>query len=395
MKKMHIFISIILLICSFSLLVISAKDEKSSEDAPISLQNETLNFDENGEEINLTDDVNTNDGYYYQKMSNQMQLVYDEMYEGILNRKEKINISPLNEELFKKVFYALTFDNPEIIQLSDDYTYDLREGYVIKFYPTYTISKKEYSQRIKEINNEVLKIQTATKDLSNYEKELYIHDYLLKKCVYASEGDNIINIYGALIEGKANCRGYSAAFSYLLNSCGVISGQLIGTTVKNDVIEGHSWNFVILDDEYYYCDVCWNDIAPSSDYSDVDYHYAFFNMTYDEISKTHNFSNQEKYLYKITDSNDGKYSFVKSNGLYAYTYEDACDIINNKLPYAIKTNKKYFMIQCDSKEIYDNLCNNITDIIKQLIKNGDTDIKHCTYIKIDSGNMIIIHDFVK
>ena len=132
----------------------------------------------------------------------------------------------------------------------------------------------------------------------------------------------------------------------------------------------------------------------SADYTDIDYHYAFFNMTFDEIKKTHNFMNQKAYLYPVEETNNGEYSFYKSNGLYAYTYKQACDIINTKLPLVLKTDLNNLTIQCDSKELYNELNKNITGIIKDTITNDKLNIKYCKYTKIESGNTIIIHDFV-
>jgi hypothetical protein len=168
---------------------------------------------------------------------------------------------------------------------------------------------------------------------------------------------------------------------------------MIGTVDKDGVKEGHSWNFVILDDEYYYTDICWDDLAPSSDNTDITYCYAFFNLTYEEMKKTHNFDMQTEYLYEVNDSNSKKYSFMKSNGLYAYTYEQACEIIKTNLPLVLDYNKS-LMIQCDDEETYNKLSENITDIIKNVIKETNISIKHCRYIKIENGYTIIVHDFV-
>lgn len=393
---LSICIVIFSLISSFTLLIIPIKEVEKTGDkpnTPVSMENEILNFDENGEEIEISNTANSNDGYYYNKITTEMKKVYNQLYTGIYYHKTSINISPIQEETFKKVFYCLVFDNPELIHLSDQYTYDLKEGYVTTFYPTYTMSRKEFQEKIAEINSEVLKIQASTENYTDYEKELYIHNYILTRCNYSLETENQGNMYGAIIEGFANCRGYSAAFTYLLNVCDVPSGQIIGTVTKSGVTEGHSWNFVILDDEYYYTDVCWDDISTSTEYSDLPYHFGFFNMTYEMISKTHNFNNQKAYLYEINGTNNGTYSYLKSNGLYAYTYEQACDIIESKLPVLITINNKKLMIQCDSQEVYNQLCKNISSIMKNVIQNNNLNIKHCRYTKIDSGNLIIIHDF--
>ena len=323
-----------------------------------------------------------------------MKETYETMYDGIIAQKNLIKIYPTKVNEFKKIFYSLKFDNPELIQISDNFTYNLKNDYVVSFNPEYTMSISEYNNKIKEINNEILKIESLTKDYSDYEKELYIQDYILKRCSYSKDAKNHDNIYGVLINGKANCKGYSAAFTYLLNICNIESGQIIGVAKKDNIEEGHSWNFVILDGEYYYCDLCWNDIDQTPENNDIYYHNAFLNLTYDEISETHNFENQDTYLFEIKETNNEKYSYLKLNGLYAYNYEEACKIIQTKLPLAIKMNKSSIEIKCNNKELYKKLSNNIIDIIKNNIKENNLPIKYCIITKIDSGNTIVVHDFL-
>lgn len=393
MKFNKIIIAIFILINVFFLLLIKSEDISIS-DSKNNVENIKVNFDDTGETISADNSINTNDGYYYQLLSEDMKEIYDTIYDGVIVQKNIIKISPIKENEFKKIFYSLKFDNPELIQISDEFTYNLKNDYVVSFKPEYIMNISDYNNKIKEINNEILKIKSLTREYNDYKKELYIQDYILKRCIYSTDSKYYDNIYGAIIDGKANCRGYSAAFTYLLNVCGIQSGQIIGTAKKDNIEEGHSWNFVILDGEYYYCDLCWNDIEQTPENNDIQYHNAFFNLTYDEISETHNFNNQETYLFEINKTNSGNYSFLKLNGLYAYNYEEACDIIKTKLPIAIKMKKNSIEIKCDSKDLYNNLSKNIMEVIKDNIKNNNLSIKYCMITKIDSGNTIIIHDFL-
>ena len=54
----------------------------------------------------------------------------------------------------------------------------------------------------------------------DYEKALYIHDYIVNKCRYLEESDNTeyeSTAYGCLVEGVANCEGYAKAFNIMHN----------------------------------------------------------------------------------------------------------------------------------------------------------------------------------
>lgn len=63
------------------------------------------------------------------------------------------------------------------------------------------------------------------------------------------------NEYGALVNGKAICTGYTAAFQYLAEKlnlhCLSISGEAGGVS--------HAWNLLWLDGKWYHVDVTWMD----------------------------------------------------------------------------------------------------------------------------------------
>lgn len=329
--------------------------------------------------------------FYYDFLTDAEKEIYSDIYNGIIDMKQEIYVKPISFDDIKKIYYCIVFDNPQLIYLSDEFSCKRDEDdNVLFFTPQYTLEKGMIENRMSAINAEIKDIEEKTKNMSDYDKELYAHDYLLRRCSYTEDKDADKTIYGAIIKGKTNCRGYSAAFSYILNRCGIKSGQVIGNVARNGKKEGHSWNFVILDGEFYYCDECWNDINnDASDY--VPYHYSFFNMDYDEMKASHNMEEQEKYLFKIVENNTGKYSYLKNNGLYASDKEQAYDIILSNI-YITKMLKKPLMLQCSTNELYVQVSDNLDDMMKKIINESDSGITHCQYLKIPDGNTIIIYN---
>lgn len=115
---------------------------------------------------------------------------------------------------------------------------------------------------------------------SDYDKILYVHDYILDNCEYdyeaaASESDDIIGFagtsYGCLIEHKAICEGYAQAFDLIMRrlgfDCGMASGMAGG--------ELHAWNYIKADGKYYWLDVTWDDNMTENG-SDHSPRYKFF-----------------------------------------------------------------------------------------------------------------------
>lgn len=86
-----------------------------------------------------------------------------------------------------------------------------------------------------------------------------LHDYLVRNCAYdRSAVDEEISLartaYGALVNGKAVCQGYSLAYKLLLRRAGVPS-----VYVSSDSM-GHAWNMVQMENNgWYHVDVTWDD----------------------------------------------------------------------------------------------------------------------------------------
>lgn len=118
-------------------------------------------------------------------------------------------------------------------------------------------------------------LENAPKTGSDYDKALFIHDYLVEHTAYDLQGSLqdgfqlCHTAYGALVKHSAVCMGYSAAYQYLLRELGVHC-MYAGGTVRESAqsalkskypqMDGsHVWNCVELDGEYYWVDVTWDD----------------------------------------------------------------------------------------------------------------------------------------
>lgn len=357
-------------------------------------------FNETAENQNIEDisvsftnsnSLNNQGLYYYNSLSDDMKEVFKEMYHGVSSYSDKIKLStPITEKQLTKLVYILQFDCPMLFNIDINYNYDEKNGKVIAFYPEYSMTKKEYAFKLEKVDNFVNDFTKSMSDMSDYEKQLYIHDYITSNTVYDVETTDNNNIYGCLINGQANCKGYSSAYIYLLRNVGIESAQVIGEIKQNGETIGHSWALNKIDGDYYYTDVCWDDIEG---YNDISNDYVFFNMTYNEMISNRKLDKQYQYLGEIPESTATMYSYYKSKGLYAETYEDAYKIIKEKLPESLSSQNKSFVIQCKNGDVYNKLTNNITSIIEELISNGTISINYCKYSKIDNGYALIIHDF--
>lgn len=119
--------------------------------------------------------------------------------------------------------------------------------------------------RIQEIIREII-----SEEMSDLEKVLALHDFLVRECDYDYENylnntlsGNSYTAYGTLVNGVAVCSGYAEAYSTLLQRVGITSVILSSDEMN------HAWNMVLLDGEWYHVDATWDD--PVYSYDGIDY----------------------------------------------------------------------------------------------------------------------------
>ncbi len=205
------------------------------------------------------------DTYYgYDSLSNSIS---KELYYKIAEAAEKTSpeevtyYEDVTEKQFDEAFSAYLNDHPEKFWIRTSYSFSSAHGRCL-FQLWYTLEDDELLQAQDEFNSVVTDITSnAPQDSSEYERELYVNNYLVKNCEYDSEAAqseytlaNEDNAYGALVDRKAVCVGYSAAFQLLCNELDIDCVRISATPE-----EGHEWNCVKLDGNWYHVDVTWND----------------------------------------------------------------------------------------------------------------------------------------
>ncbi len=261
-------------------------------------------------------------GYYrhcYEELLDDEKQMYSVILSGIYSMPEKIEVPSLNGGNFSKVFSALSYDNPDLFCLSTSGS--LQEiDKKLYFVPEYNMSFDEYKNKLGQANSIAKAIATsAVSYTSDYEKELYIHDYIVNHCTYDTSKDNMNDIYGCLVNGRASCEGYSRAFQYILSAVS-IDNRLVTGMGENAAgkYEGHMWNYVVIEDEGYFTDITWDD--PSADGSIL--RHTYFNNTTADMLKKHNEIAETLPLCTSTTYNYYIYEGCCVNGTNEETFKD-------------------------------------------------------------------------
>ncbi len=136
----------------------------------------------------------------------------------------------------------------------------------------YDLSYYDDAEQEAEVDTKVTEIlkELDLENKTDYEKVSAIRDYICDNVEYetdAGRSDIARTAYGALIEGRALCQGYSVSLYRLLLEAGIDNRIIFGEGIAPDGTTGsHTWNIVELYGKYYYMDITWDDAARGRDY---------------------------------------------------------------------------------------------------------------------------------
>ena len=190
--------------------------------------------------------------------------------------------------------------------------------------------------------------------MSDYEKELAIHDYIVANCKYGQKDESkeyAFRAYGCLVEGVAVCNGYAEAMSLLLTCAGVENSIMTGSASG----ELHAWNLVKLDGQWYQVDVTWDDPIPDTG---AFVSHTYFNVTDDIMDDSHIW-NEELY----TPCEADVYNYYDYNG-DVYVYSQLEQVIYDAASRNITGGVEFMVTDYDESLYTYDFIGNIPGILK-------------------------------
>ena len=322
--------------------------------------------------------------YPYYVLDSAKQELYRSMYAAVADMSDELEFragsAPTLEDV-KYIYQLLHNDEPMFFNTSGHFSYkEYPDGTIRVIAFTYLYDKQTYLSRAAEIDTAMDEILSAVDDnASDAEKVKYFHDSLIKNCAY-ERGENCNNIYGAFVEHKAMCQGYSKAFSLLCSKAGINSLTVLGSTGDTE----HMWNKVCLDGDYYNVDVTWDD---PEDESYPDYvKYEFFCLDDESLSDQHT---EDGNYYPIPAAKGRKYYYYSYNDLIADSYDSAKELILRCIDNDSSDDDKICVqLQASDETVYDELVTKLFGADKgigeltRIISDAGTDIdtSHIDYI---------------
>ena len=298
--------------------------------------------------------------FYYSSLPSKLKKLYKTLCTSIEYMADGfIDLGKITDDEISLLVTSIKNDKPEYFWLGRDYIINTKNnGYkeiAFKFKSkdysiNYLFTPEKRNDIISKLKSLMMNLEEKLQSKSDYERELYIHDFVVRNCDYDDEAltnqnnhQNAYNIYGTLIQKKSVCEGYAKAIQLLNNHFGIKTTVVTGKSNN----QNHMWNLVNIYGSYYHLDATFNDGANSNLYS-------YFNLTDTAIKRSHQIDNS---FYKSinlpkADSLEKSYFAVNNSIIKDDPYND----IKNAIEHAISNNKTFIDIGYadNASKIYKN-----------------------------------------
>lgn len=243
---------------------------------------------ESAEGSNSSADKTPFRGMLYNQLSWQEQRAYDSIYDALKQGNTSVILFFADEysaetEL-SNAYAAFLCEQPEFFWTNGGYSgtmYSSSGSTMIQLefdvwdYWKYSTNHEDYILELNQVVDNV--VEMAASHPTNYERVLFVHDYItshadynyetleeMNRTSFSAQSEKSFGAYGCLVEQTPVCAGYSYAFQMILHRLGIESYYVPGVANENGI--GHAWNCVCIDGEYYLFDLTnndWGDIAVS------------------------------------------------------------------------------------------------------------------------------------
>lgn len=310
--------------------------------------------------------------YAARSLSDGELLWYDDIKRTLGSFGEKVSLSRegladgCDETDIDRLFQCVLNDHPELFFVEGySYTKYTRGDRItaIDFSGTYSIDRETAETRRKEIDSAAEDLLSGIDESADqYTKVKYVYDTIIRETDYDPASSDNQNIYSVFVNHRSVCQGYAKATQYLLNRLGVECTLVLGTVETDGGQEGHAWNLVNVDGNYYYLDTTWGDASYNlqggeggEEMAIPEINYDYLNVTTAELLRSHSLKGTIPMPQCIaTEAN----YYAKEGALFSSYDREQMQALFDR---ARAENREGVAVKCTSEECYFEILTKLVD----------------------------------
>lgn len=307
------------------------------------------------QDLGTTLNVITSEGkaYWYNQLTEKEENAYNKMLSAVLKYRGTVTFdTALTPEEYNRVFVLLYNQNPELFWLSGK-TSLASDGMSATLFYIYSKDTAEAMQvkldkRVKEL------LDMMNSDMTDLEKLLVCHNYIVKYNTYSNETKNSSNVYGCIIEGKSQCSGYAKGMLYMCDQLKIPCIYVNGVSAETG--NTHAWNQVYIEDGWYNVDVMWDDpYMEPEDKKNVSYRYmgvpdsTIMGITHLDANMP---ASKDFTYFTLPSCTATTFNADVQYGEYADTYEEIYEKLKRGALDAVKNGRYCAHVKVKSRDVY-------------------------------------------
>lgn len=324
------------------------------------------------------------DRYAYQQLTEEEQQTYDQIYDCIINFKEKITLATKDKDVLSNAYEAMMADYGNLFWVNGyQYnTYTSNDEIVgLEFAPKYTMNEEQkdiYQTKVDAVVDEWL--SGIGPSACDFDKAMYVFETLISKVDYNENSKENQNILSVFIYNETVCQGYADAAWYMLDKLGIKSTIITGTANN----QSHAWNLVYLDEAYYFMDVTWGNSKYLDSNNDATkrINYAYLAMTTEELSQTHVINTS----FEVPECLSNVDNYFVHKGLYYDWF--GVDSIGGKLRDSYNSGKDEISLKFSNTDLYSKVISYFFD--EKHISEYCPGIENVYYLLDENANVLTV-----
>lgn len=267
--------------------------------------------------------------FYRNTLTDEKEIaLYDKIETVMFYCRDEYPFFFTDDETVNKISLYVCLDNPFLTITNQYYETQtenadstLLEKYLGTAYLPFQFVTDDYYGKMAEVYRTAQSIVSAMPTgQTDYEKALYLHDYIVTSVRYTYDysDTDADNAYGALMNHRARCEGYTDAYAILLNIAGIDATKVMYFGSDTNSEAGHIWNMLSLDGSWYQSDSTNDSFGADADIPSDYTSYAYFLISTADILNSYPINSQIADLIPPCDNDTN--NFFQKNSLYFTEY---------------------------------------------------------------------------